>query len=317
MFELWALSFETASENVTPSGIGCTYLYKCASYTHVYASTFLQITYTSVDSVGSEFILFKSLDQTSQLCHVFCFINKHIIIQRIVQSVSPSLAVSFIVKCHRDWPPDPISDVCSLTGKYISRKHFTYRPVQIFKIIFRRFLFSRIWSSAQDHALLVLLLNLVGFFISTRPRWSGGNDLYHSCTNFERTSRGCQPLNISTWFIGAGGTREADNQKLTDTSIEEGGHAAHGSWRMQHTVAVPLPVAHQFSPVQARSSCHVLHPQHKVYGNLEGALSPNMLRCWSPFLDTPKRSSIFSSGCEVAQVDSVRTSGRGSIAWNS
>ena len=36
-------------------------------------------------------------------------------------------------------PPNPISHVCSLTGKYISRKHFTYRPVQIFKIMFRRF----------------------------------------------------------------------------------------------------------------------------------------------------------------------------------
>jgi len=106
---------------------------------------------------------------------------------------------------HNTCPPDPISNVCSLTGKYISRKHFTYRSVQIFKIMFRRFLFSRIWSSAQDHALLVLLLNLVGFFIPTRPRWSVGNDLYHSCTSFEGASRRGQPLNIFTWFIGAGG----------------------------------------------------------------------------------------------------------------
>jgi len=101
--------------------------------------------------------------------------------------------------------PDPISHVCSLTGKYISRKYFTYRPVQTFKIMFRRFLFSRIWSPAQDHAVLGLLLNLVGVFISTRPRWSGGNDLYHICTSFEGASRGGQPLNIFTWFIGAGG----------------------------------------------------------------------------------------------------------------
>ena len=68
------------------------------------------------------------------------------------------------------YPPDPISHVCSLTGKYISRKHFTYRPVQIFEIMFRRFLFSesdpphkimRYWfyysswlgfSFPQDHA---------------------------------------------------------------------------------------------------------------------------------------------------------------------
>ena len=71
--------------------------------------------------------------------------------------------------------------------------------------MFRRFWFSRIWSSAQDHAVLVLLLNLVGFFISTWPRWSGGNVLYHSCTSFEGASRGGQPLNIFTWFIVAGG----------------------------------------------------------------------------------------------------------------
>jgi len=102
------------------------------------------------------------------------------------------------------YPPDRISDVCSLTGKYISRKHFTYRPVQIFKIMLRRFSIPRIWSSAQDHALLVLLLNLVGFFISTRPRWSGGNDLYRSCTSFQGASRGGHPLNIVIWFIGAG-----------------------------------------------------------------------------------------------------------------
>jgi len=117
------------------------------------------------------------------------------------------------VRTYIQYPPDPISHVCTFTGKYISRKHFTYHPVQIFKIMFRRFLFSRIWSSAQDHALLVLLLNLVEFFISTRPLWSGGNVLYHSCTNFEGASRGGQPLNIFTWFIGAGGHIQIDHFK--------------------------------------------------------------------------------------------------------
>ena len=67
--------------------------------------------------------------------------------------------------CHG--PPDPINHVCSLTGKYIPQKCFTYRSVQIFKIMFRRFLFSRIWSSAQDHAVLVLLLNLLVFSFPT------------------------------------------------------------------------------------------------------------------------------------------------------
>jgi len=111
-------------------------------------------------------------------------------------------------------PPNPINHVCSLTGKSILKKHFTYRSVQIFKIIFRRFLISRIWSSAQDHAVLVFLLNLVAFFISTWPRWSGGNVLYHSCTSFKGASRGGQPLNIFTWFIGAGGSSPGVNISL-------------------------------------------------------------------------------------------------------
>ena len=108
--------------------------------------------------------------------------------------------------CHLYIPPDPINYVCSLTGKSISEKYFTYRSVQIIKILFPENLFSSIWSSAQDHAVLVLLLNLVGFFIFTWPPWSGGNVLYHSCTSFEGASRGGQPLNIFTWFIGAGGS---------------------------------------------------------------------------------------------------------------
>ena len=43
------------------------------------------------------------------------------------------------------------------------------------------------------------------FFFSTWSIWSGGNILYHSCTSSEGASRGGQPLNILTWFIGAGG----------------------------------------------------------------------------------------------------------------
>jgi len=103
-----------------------------------------------------------------------------------------------------DYPPDPINHVCSLTGKKISNFFLTYCSIQIFKIMFRRFLLSRIWSSAQDHAVLVLLLNLVGFFISTWPRWSGGNILYHSCTSFEGASRGGPALKY-LYMIHRGG----------------------------------------------------------------------------------------------------------------
>ena len=97
---------------------------------------------------------------------------------------------------HVRFPPDPISHVCSLTGKWIGGKYFTYHSVQIFKIMFWRFLFSRIWSSAQDHALLVLLLNLVGFFISTWQNLSAGNDFYWRCTSFGKAFRRGRPLNI-------------------------------------------------------------------------------------------------------------------------
>ena len=62
--------------------------------------------------------------------------------------------------------------------------------------MFRRFLFSRIWSSAQDHALLVLLLNLVGVFIPTWQNASGGNDLYWQCTSFEKAFWRGRPWNI-------------------------------------------------------------------------------------------------------------------------
>jgi len=69
--------------------------------------------------------------------------------------------------------PDPINHACSLPAKYISKKHFTYRSTQIFRIMFQGFILknpTKIWSSAPDHALLHLLLNTVGFFISARQK---------------------------------------------------------------------------------------------------------------------------------------------------
>jgi len=71
------------------------------------------------------------------------------------------------------YPPDPINHVYSLPGEYISEEYFTYRSIQIFKIMFRGFIFknpTKIWSAAQNHALLDLLLNTVGFFISARQK---------------------------------------------------------------------------------------------------------------------------------------------------
>ena len=55
----------------------------------------------------------------------------------------------------------------------MSQKYFTYPSVQIFKILFRGFILknpTKIRFSAQDHAVLLLLPNAVGFFISARQK---------------------------------------------------------------------------------------------------------------------------------------------------
>jgi len=48
----------------------------------------------------------------------------------------------FLVQRRQPGPPDPINDVCSLTGKFIQENYFTYRPVKIFKIIVPEILLS-------------------------------------------------------------------------------------------------------------------------------------------------------------------------------
>jgi len=68
-------------------------------------------------------------------------------------------------------------------------------------------LFSRIWSSAQEYAVLIFLLNPAGFFISARSIWSGRNVLYQWGTGSQRANQWGWPLHICTWFIGSGGIR--------------------------------------------------------------------------------------------------------------
>jgi len=113
-------------------------------------------------------------------------------------------------------PPDPINDVLSLTGKYISKMYFTYCPVQIYKIMFRKFLFSRIWSSAQDYAVLGLLLNPVVFWISTWQNLSGGNVRWKwfvlAVFQFWKGISAVPALQYFTWFIGAGGLYDWDSR---------------------------------------------------------------------------------------------------------
>ena len=68
-----------------------------------------------------------------------------------------------------------------------------------------RILSCRIWSSAQEYAVLVLFLNIVESLISTWPKWSSGNVLYQACTSSKRANRRGWPLNVFTRVIGAGG----------------------------------------------------------------------------------------------------------------
>ena len=82
--------------------------------------------------------------------------------------------------------------------------HFTSCPVQIYKIMLRRFLFSRIWSSAQDYAVLGLLLNPVGFWISVWQICQLEMICIGSILVLKRHFGGAS-LQYFTWFIGAGG----------------------------------------------------------------------------------------------------------------
>jgi len=89
-----------------------------------------------------------------------------------------------------------------------------YVPLQVSRfaesalliVQFRIFLFSRIWSSAQDHAILVLLLNLVGFVISIWQNLSCGNDLL-AVYQFRKGISAGPALKYFIWFTGAGGHR--------------------------------------------------------------------------------------------------------------
>jgi len=76
--------------------------------------------------------------------------------------------------------------------------------------MFRRFLFSRIWSSAQDHAVLALLLNLFSlsicwffhFHLTESVSWKW---FVLAVYQQKIASRRGRTLIIFTWFIGAGG----------------------------------------------------------------------------------------------------------------
>jgi len=73
------------------------------------------------------------------------------------------------------YPLDRINHAYSLSCSQISGNHFTYHSEQIFKCCAKDRC-SKIWSSAQDYAVAVLLLNMIESLISTltkifRRKW--------------------------------------------------------------------------------------------------------------------------------------------------
>ena len=101
-------------------------------------------------------------------------------------------------------PPDPISHVCSLTGKQICRKCFTYRSVQIFKIMFRRF-----YSPESDpphkimHYWFYYSIWLgFHFHLTESVRWKW---FVLAVYQFRKGISAGPALKYLTWFIGAGG----------------------------------------------------------------------------------------------------------------
>jgi len=75
----------------------------------------------------------------------------------------------FFITCKRTnnannatlYPSDPMNHLCSLTGKKISENCFTYRSIQIFKILFQGFILQN----------LILRKRLRGTGFITPPRW--------------------------------------------------------------------------------------------------------------------------------------------------
>ena len=116
--------------------------------------------------------------------------------------------------------------------------YFIYCPVQRYKIMFRRFLFSRIWSSAQDYAVMGLLLNPVVFWISTWQNLSGWNDLnWLAVYQFEKGISAGPALKSFTWFIGAGGSEGTSFRSAKSVQRRTEGQLDHTVFPPENTVS--------------------------------------------------------------------------------
>jgi len=139
--------------------------------------TYCHITHGIIGHILKHGIILKSYETH---CHMTHEINWHILTHGIVSHKLPYDTywhTTHGIRWHELYYARP-KQSCMLPYWYID---FT----KVFDLLFNTNIqnpvpeieFSRIWSSAQDYAVLGLLLNLVGFFISTRPSWSWGNIL--------------------------------------------------------------------------------------------------------------------------------------------
>jgi len=108
----------------------------------------------------------------------------------------------------------------------------------------RRIRCSRFWFSAQNLLVPMILLNPVGFVISTRPQWLGGNILYQLGTSAHRWG---WPLNICAWFIGLGGACRG----FYDSLMNEKCHKWVMSQIMSHVLTSQV--------THVNKSCHTCH----------------------------------------------------------
>jgi len=108
--------------------------------------------------------------------------------------------LSLILKTHCVLKSNQDAKNCPATGVTHLPRNGMYKYLKPVLEI----LLSRIWSSAQDHAVLGLILNLGGVFISNRPSWS----VEMFCTAVVPVPKGhlggWSPQNIFTSFIVAG-----------------------------------------------------------------------------------------------------------------
>ena len=118
------------------------YVYVCLyvlKYVQVYIISykFLEIFFLGLErTFDSSQLVVKADSLFLQSLYNLCEYNTYMYMCVCVYVV---FVCQFVNICMYACPPDPINHLCSLTGEQISQQHFTYRSVQILKILFQIF----------------------------------------------------------------------------------------------------------------------------------------------------------------------------------